>query len=311
MCLYNRSKDGVLSGDVPKPPLSRNILFMLCCLQFLLIVSCASIPPDLPASNWLSMLPEGASFHVCVREPSLVRALFDAVSGMYGLSQNQVSQIADPTDQAFFSFTDDPVRGSRFTILLIGRFSSWVLDAGFGSSPEWKKSAGAYTVWQHETQPLSVSNPKGYMVVVTNGDINQTLGRIDRGGAPAGFSERALALFQTSKAVFYVPHPASGNGAIPFNREKVPLDEILVTADGNPGARAIKGSFVFSDAADPKVLVTSLRTFVVWIMRKCGISAFTDRIAINDTGSGVGLSFQKVTDKELSGILGFVVSGGK
>jgi hypothetical protein len=182
---------------------------------------------------------------------------------------------------------------------------------GFSCSGEWKKAEGVNKVWLHKSLPFAVSNPHGYMVVVTNGDMDEALRRIDGKGDAPSFSGRAQQAFASSPATFYLQHPATGNGTIPFNREKVPLDEIVVTASGSTGARAIYATFAFSGETDTRVFVTSLKTFVVWIMRTCGISDFTRRIAIDEKPERVELRFVECTDAEIKNILGFAIRGGE
>ncbi len=274
-------------------------------------LACTTFPPAAPVSKWLSMLPGDAAFHVSVRDPSMIKALFYSLADAYGLGREQAARMAEPTDQAFFSLSNETGKGPVFHALLVGRFSPWSIDTGFSSSPDWSKTASRYAVWKNKKEPISVANPLGYLVVATNGDIEKTFLKIDRGSDSVAFPQHVLSLFESSSAAFYLPHPGYGDGAVPFNREKVPLEEITAFATGNSGSREITALFPFDGKGDAGIFSTSLRTFVVWIMRKCGISDFARRIAISGGDEGVRLVFSGVTETELSAMLGFAAKGGK
>jgi hypothetical protein len=243
-------------------------------------------------------------FRSYAREPHIIGILFDAFAKKPAITKSELDDIERSTDSALCYVTENDVGFRSTTVILIGRFSSWSIDTGLTCSGQWTKLPGARAVWKHKSFPVYFSNPHGYMIVMTDGEIDPILGRIDSDTPGSAVSARALPVIESAACALYVPHPGEGGfeNAIPFNKEKVPLEEILVTVSGTAAGNDMLGRFFLSKPPESRIFITSLKTFVVWLARKSGIENFTKRITVEDADCGAEIRFLGCTNEELGKI---------
>jgi hypothetical protein len=276
---------------------------------FLCLGSCSSVPPAAPLTRWLSLVPDEASFLVYAKEPRMLALLFDALSKKMPVTKSELNDVLRSTDIGLFYGTENGDGKRSSALVLIGRYSAWSIDTGLSCSGKWTKIPGPGFVWKHNDFPVTLANPHGYMIVITDGDMQRILGRIDTDMRTTAVSERAIPLIENADCAFYVSNPGdrSLGNTIPFNREKVPLSEIVVTLRKAGTANDLSAGFFLSSPPQGSIFATSLRTFVVWIMRKCGILNFTNRIMVEENDEGAGIRFSSCTDEEAGRILALLL----
>jgi hypothetical protein len=291
-----------------RPNPANMLLGFSICLIMLSLFSCYSVPPSVPLADWLSVIPENPKFFVLVQEPHVRNLIFETYSKRLGLASGSFADIEKHTDRTILFVTGEEPGVRNTTIVLIGTYSSWSIEAGLEGSGAWNKIPGAKTVWKHKALPLSISNPLGYMIVLTDGNIEETLSQIESKRS-AWISRNVLSIIEESDASLYIPDPGTGSfsSAIPFNKEKIPLSEILVTYDSSGADKTIESRFFFRKVQEGRAFETTLRTFIVWLMRKTAISDFTKRIRISNMGEEVDASFSKSSLDELRRIFGFLI----
>jgi hypothetical protein len=275
----------------------------------LVLASCESVPPRLPVSDWFALLPKDESVYVSVRDCTGYSSLFGRVFRGYGLEGDRLSEIVGRTERALVSY------GKATTVALVGRYPSFAVSAGFSRDGGWKRIDGKYPFWTQEATGLSVANPHGYLLLATGGDIANDLVRVDARDGCRLPADTAAAV-EAADLACWVPSFGPGvlPAAIPFNREKVPLADVLVTVDSAGDGCVLAARFGLStgkdaarDADARRVFTTSLRTFVVWLARNAGVTGFVNRIVISEDDRGVSFRMYPCIKEEIDRMIGVLV----
>jgi hypothetical protein len=267
---------------------------------FILFCSCESIPPVSPPSSWFSILPANASLYACVNDCGRFGFVFKDLFEKNGINPAGLDELLKRTERAFFSLDSSMPEKKNMNGLFVGRYSSFSISAGFSSSSDWIKKDGKYAYWKNKITSFSVSNPLGYLLLATGGDITDDLARVDtRNGyrIPDDISLR----ISRSVAAFYIPQfsPEILPVNVPFNKEKIPLADILLLIQKEENGFSIDATFSLGAAGDRKIFITSLKTFIVWIARSSGVSDFVRRTVITENDSGIKTLFAPCTIDEV------------
>jgi hypothetical protein len=262
--------------------------------------SCATAPPQKPASTWLGMLPAESSLLISITGVKGVRPLLDGILGRMNLAVPDVRSILDKTEKIFGALTFMEKGPPIFSILLLGPYPRTWISFGIGCNRNWRRVGSLKNTWEHKKTGLQLAYKAGYMIVLSNKNIERLISLTLKPEPGIYMSEIARMLETSDGFIFF---PRFGDNAIPpdipVNTKKLPVREVWFGMETEKTGFSVRGAFNLRQEKNAELFLTTFKTFIIWLMRHAHITQYVPRVKVAVDNNLVRVTGGPFTEEEV------------
>jgi hypothetical protein len=245
------------------------------------MASCATPPPQKPVSTWLGMLPAESSLLISIKNVKGTRPLLNGLLGRMKLDVPDVRTLLDKTEKIFAAVTFSEKGPLLFSILLIGRYPRAWISFGMGFNKNWRRAASSAGYWEHKKTKLKLAHHAGYMIILSNGNMEKLLS-LSRQPEPGTYMQEIALALDTADGFFLFPRFCDNAipRDIPINTKKLPIREVWFGIETEKHKFSVRGAFNLGEKKNAELFLTTFKTFIIWLMRNAHVAKFVPRVEV-------------------------------
>ncbi len=278
------------------------ILLIIICMFYL---SCRTIPEDKTRTDWMSLLPEDASFYFIIDFSEQSKGIVREISNSIMEESSAFDFLFDRTKFIYgaVNVTDDGPLVSN--IILLGKYPRSLINSVIKN--KWEKQDASIDYWTSGESEMQFCLPERYMIFLSNGDIIPLIDNYDSPEPFSDFSIENIDMEELSDIEMVLVFPDFTEDGF---SEKVGLNtdinELLVSADIQGENNEVAGLFNLEKEGSIASFNQVLRLMIVYILRGYRIEGLASRlkeINIEAYGTQMQVHGLFLSSEELSGLL--------
>lgn len=252
-------------------------IFGCIFLVFLIVASCATLPPERPSGQWLGVLPPESTFFVAADIISSRELLESFLAEAEGESK-EILNILKRTSRLYAGVKLSPFMPASLSVIALGNYPAALVRIPLGINKEWHKARAPRPYWQHSVKVLQVAVPERNLILFSTGTIERMLERLQH---PLSYPLPPEVSFGMEQADFIIFFPILPTLSEKTQLEKLPFRRFWVTADKGEKFYELVGVFALADTYEIKQarLVKALfRLVLIGWMRKAKLEDIVSRL---------------------------------
>jgi hypothetical protein len=283
--------------------MKKTIIIFLTCI---FILGCKSMPEDKTRKDWLSLLPNDASFYFIIDFRESSRGIINEIAETMMEETPGMDFLLERTNVIYGAVTVTENEGALVSnIMLLGKYPRGTINSVI--KDDWTKNDAPIDYWSSEENSIKICLPERYMIFFSNGDI---LPLIENYDSPEPFSDFSienidLDMFTDYEMVLVFPDFTNDGFSEKVGLSTV-INQLLVSADINEDNNEVGGIFNLGKESSIASFNQVLRLMIVYILRGYRIEGLASRlkdIEINAFGDQMKVQGLFFSSEELAGLL--------
>ncbi len=284
-----------------KPGFRAAPLSAACCAVLLTLASCATVPQR-PSSEWLGVLPAGATMYVSLSMKGSADLIRKALNTSGPVLQD-VNALLDRTKRLVCSVTLAKGTPARFAVVALGGYPGGIIGMRLSGNKAWtqkKGPSGSYWEW---TKPgIQMSIPNNGILLASNGDIDSLLAHW-AAPLPLGLPPEVASDMERTDLVLYMPElPGGMQQSAAQHGVHIPVNDVWLNAVKVKDGYVISGTANTNSGQEAELLTLIVRLGLVGWMRSQNLPDAGERlktISVSASGSQVKLVGLRFSDDEI------------
>ncbi len=270
-------------------------------------LSCRTIPEDKTRTDWMSLLPEDASFYFIIDFSENSKSIVREISNSMMEESSGFDFIFDRTKVIYGAVTAPDEGPLISNIILLGKYPRSLINSVI--KDDWEKQEAVIDYWKDAESGLQLCLPERYMIFFSNDDI---LPLIENYDSPVPFKDffiENINMDELSDVEMVLLFPDFTEDGF---SEKIGINtvinELIVSADIQEEKNEQELAGVFNLERENSVASFNqvLRLMIVYILRGYRIEGLASRlkdIEIDAFGAQMRVQGLFLTSEELAGLL--------
>jgi len=287
-------------------------LFIILLIVLFISSSCSTIPTNKSFSDWLGILPRNCNFYIYL-DNELTNKTINSILEKSGQSNPDIESVLNYTKLSYLGITLKGKLPPSYSMVLLGGYPTFFMGIALASNKEWQEVKCKYNYWQHILSPLQIAYPEGYIVLVSNGDIEQMLENYYNQRSILMTQELGEAMEKADVTLFF---PLGLNkditSGLKINLQRVNIEEIWITADIEEVQYKFTGVFMAANPRSARLFSAIFRLIMIAFLRGAeveGVGARLSSINFKVEGTLIKMTNFLLEEDELIQIVSQIIKG--
>ena len=284
---------------------------LVLILPVVILVSCATLPPERPAGGWIGVLPPESTFFLSLNIPYSGELLLSILKEK-NISAPEIHSIMDRTERIYAGVHLSRITPTAFSLVALGNYPAFLVNIPLKANKEWQKVESPRPYWQQANGILQVAVPENNLVFAANGSIERMLNKLENPGSNPFPWEAVWEMERADALIFFPVLPSTDREA---GLERLPIKEVWISAYRSASKEEptyeLLGVFNLIEVKNKRAVEALFRLLMVAWLRKAEVSSPVEQLKslkISVSAERVRISGLRFSEAEIVDFFGLFLS---